>query len=77
MTRFCPSKRSRRACGKTQDEACGGATLRPMTPQEKRELQAQVARLKAKARRARARRRESDKRFEQAVATLRELSGRG
>lgn len=47
-----------------------------MTPQEKRELEAEVARLKEKARRARAKRRDSDKRFERAVATLRELSGR-
>ncbi len=47
-----------------------------MTRQEKRELLADVERLKAKARKARARRRESDQRFERAVATLRELSGR-
>jgi hypothetical protein len=48
-----------------------------MTRQEKKELLAQVRRLKDKAGRARARRAESDRRFEAAVATLRELSGRG
>ena len=47
-----------------------------MTPKEKRELEAEVSRLKEKARRARVRRRASDKRFEQAIMTLRELSGR-
>jgi hypothetical protein len=47
-----------------------------MTPQEKRELEAEAARLKAKVRRARAKRPEWDKRFDRAVMTLRELSGR-
>ena len=47
-----------------------------MTPQEKRELEAEVKRLKDKARRAKARRRASDQRFDRAIMTLRELSGR-
>ena len=47
-----------------------------MTPQEKRELDAEVKRLKDKARRAKARRRASDQRFDRAIMTLRELSGR-
>jgi hypothetical protein len=47
-----------------------------MTSQEKRELEAQVARLVEMARRQRARQRAFDERFERALKTLRELSGR-
>ena len=47
-----------------------------MTPEEKRSLRRKAARLRRRAEIARAKRAESDKRIEQAIMTLRELSGR-
>jgi hypothetical protein len=47
-----------------------------MTPQEKREIEAELARLMEKVERWRERRRESDKRWERLLRELRELSGR-
>jgi hypothetical protein len=47
-----------------------------MTPEEKQNLRRKAARLKRRAEIARAKREESDKRLDQAIMTLRELSGR-
>ncbi len=47
-----------------------------MTPEEKNDLRKKAARLKRNAAVARAKRAESKKRLDEAIMTLRELSGR-
>jgi hypothetical protein len=47
-----------------------------MTPEERRSLRRKAARLRRRAEIARAKRAESNKRLEEAIMTLRELSGR-
>jgi hypothetical protein len=47
-----------------------------MTPEEKRSLRRRAARLRRRAEIARTKRAESKKRFDEAIMTLRELSGR-